>query len=365
MRLPLTAVALLLASAPALAETHAGSWLSVYSSNDGLSVVSPQVSVRSTVPGNLELQGGYEADIITAASVDVLTAASPRGYHEVRQGVTLGTTWRPAVGTSVAARYLPSWEPDYESHTLVAAASREWLDHRLTTELGLRFEVDSVGRRGAARETWRPLDSGGVDLGVGWVFGPRTLGQVVYEVQLLDGFQSSPYRFARLYWPGLSLPIGVPEEVPDFRVRHAVGASLRHAVTRRWYANVSYRLYRDTWGIWSHTEEAELQYATVGDRFIVGLSGRLYGQSAADFYQHRYVAPEGELPRYRTADKLLVRSWTALAGLRASYAFKALGPLAELRFTSKVELYEQRFFDFAPLASRTSFIVSFGITGEL
>lgn len=366
MRLSLSLVVLLaLSPGSALADTRVGSWVSVYSSNDGLNVVSPQLSVRTKAPGNLELQGGYEVDVISAASVDLVTAASPRGYHEVRQGATLGATWRPVAGTSVSARYLPSWEPDYESHVLTAAASREWLDHRFTTELGLRLGLDAVGRHGEDRATWRSLETGGVTLGVGWVFGPRTVGQLGYEAQLYDGFQSSPYRLVRMYWPALTVPFGVPEEVPETRVRHALGASLRHAITRRWYANVSYRLYRDTWGITSHTEEVELSYASVGDRLVLGISGRMYGQSAASFYEPRYAAAEGELPRFRTADKLLVRSWTALGGLRASYAFGQLGPLIDLRLTSKVELYEQRFFDFAPLASRTSVIVSFGIAAEL
>lgn len=371
MRLPLSctllalSLATLVARAPlAAAQTRAAGWVSVYGASDGLVVVSPQVTAKADVHEQVEVQGGYEVDVISAASVDVLTAASPRGYTEVRQALSAAAAWKPERGVRVGALYTPSWEPDFVSHSVTASGSREWLDARLTTEASVRAAFEEVGRTGAARDTWLPVHTGGLALGVGWVFGPRTLGQLAYEAQATGGFQSSPYRFVRMYAPGSATPFGASEAAPDERVRHAVGASLRHALTPHWFVTASLRLYRDTWQVTSHTEELELQRTALGDRLVAGLSARVYGQSAASFYEGRYVS-NGDLPRYRTADKMLARSWTGLAGLRLSYAVRGVWGLGELRLTSKVELYNQRFFDFAPLTSRQSVIGSFGIAGEL
>ncbi|MBK6462630.1 MAG: DUF3570 domain-containing protein [Myxococcales bacterium] len=368
LSLALGGLAVAASPAASSAQTRAAGWVAVYGASDGLVVVSPQVSAKAEVRDTLEVQGGYEVDVISAASVDVMTAASPRGYTEVRQAVTAATTWRPKPEARLSARYVPSWEPDYQSHSVSASGSHEWLSGKLTTDVGLRVSSDEVGRTGASRDTWRPLHTGGIDAGIGWVFGPRTVGQLAYETQVSSGLQSSPYRFVRMYAPGspaaASVPFGVTESVPSERVRHALGGALRHAITPRWFATTSLRFYADSWGIASHTEEVELQHMAFGQRLLTGLSARVYGQSAAAFYEPHYVS-DGDLPRYRTADKMLVRSLTGLAGLRGSYLVRTLGALRDLRFTAKLELYTQRFFAFAPLALRHSIIGSFGIAGEL
>jgi hypothetical protein len=360
------ALAVLAASARRVGAEPArvGTWLSVYTSSDRLTVISPQATLRAPLRRDLDAHLGYEADVISAASVDVMTSASPRGYTEVRQAVTLGSTYRPRDGTTLNAQWMPSWEPDYASQTFTASALREWLDRRLTTQLGLRLGLDAVGRSGSARDTWRALDTYGVDVGVGYVFSPRTVGQLAYEGRLLDGYQASPYRFARVAFPGVDGRVGVPEAVPDRRARHALAIGLRHALTRRWFVATSARLYADSWGVASHTEELEVQRAFDGETLILGLSARVYGQSAASFYEPTYASNDGALPRWRTADKMLTRSWSALFGARASIGLVDLGSLSKLRLTGKLELYDQRFFDFAPLAWRRGLIASFGATGE-
>jgi hypothetical protein len=358
------AAVIALSGRAAAQDQRAGAWVSVYSSSDHVVVVSPQVSAHTPVASRVDVEAGYEADVISAASVDVVAAASPRGYSEVRQGGALGATWRPVDGTSVGARWLPSWEPDYESQTATLAASREWGDRRLSTELGLRGSLDAVGRRGAPRESWRSLHSGSLTVGVAWTFSPRTVGQATYELQLLDGFQASAYRFVPIQWPGAAAPFGVAENDPDTRVRQAFALALRHALTPRWFVRTSIRAYRDSWEVVSLTNEAELNYALRHDWFVAGISGRVYEQSAAGFYEEHYVALLGLLPQYRTADKLLTRQWSALAGVRASLGLANLGPCADLRITGKLELYEQRFFEFARLPWLQAVVASLGAAAQ-
>lgn len=355
MRLPL--IALFFAHS-AFAETRAATWVSVHASTDNLVVVSPQASARVTVR-DFELQGGWDADVITGASVDVRTSASPRGYTEVRQGITLGTTWRPEAGRSLAVHYTPSWENDYESETFSVTQSEEWLGHRLTTYVGARGSFDRAGRTGSDRATWRTLDTGGLELGLGWVFGPRTVGNLAFEGQVSHGFMASPYRFARVGG------YGVPEQVPESRARGALAVSLRHALTPAWFATFGARLYDDSWAIASHTEEVELAHTMVHGKLTLSATARLYGQSAASFYQPSYSFVGAGIPLWRTADKLLAPSLSGLGAARASWAWRSLGPLDELRATAKLELYGQRLYDFLPLAARGAAVFSFGLAGEL
>lgn len=356
--------AVLFWSEPAAPEGRAASWVSIYSSNDGLTVVSPQLSTSIPIRDVLNVDVEFDADVITAASVDLMTAASPRGYQETRHGYTLGATYHPDAETDIGAHYIPSFEPDYESHGLTISASREWIDRRLTTEIGYRLTFDAVGRSGTDSATWRSLTTNGVSLGLAWVFNPKTVGQLVYELQVHAGYQSSPYRWVPIHYFNIAGPVGAPERVPEDRTRHALSGAVRRALGGGWFGAASLRFYVDTWGIVSHTEELDVQLSLFRSRLIFGFAARTYGQSSASFHEYRYSASNGAIPVYRSADKILSSSWSLLAGPRVDVGTGRVGPLDDIRGTFKVEIYDQHFFAFAPLEERRAVILSFGAAGE-
>jgi hypothetical protein len=158
--------------------------------------------------------------------------------------------------------------------------------------------------------------------------------------------------------------VRVPAAVPDHRQRHAVAIGLRRALPHDLFARAGYRLYRDSWAIWSHTGELELQRSLRDDAVIIGAEARVYRQSAADFHRSEYRVTTGMLPVHRDADKLLAASWTALGALRLEVALGRPGPLEALRATVKLEHYRQRFFDFAPLAHRAAWVGALGLSAE-
>lgn len=366
MRLQVIAVAaaVFLWSAPAATEGRAAGWVSIYSSDDGLTVVSPQISTSVPIRDVVNIDAEFDADIITAASVDVMTAASPRGFEETRHGYTVGATYHPEAETDIGVHYIPSFESDYESHGLTVSASREWFDRRLTTEIGYRLTFDAVGRSGTDPATWRSLTTNGVVLGVGWVFDPKMVGQLAYEWQIHTGYQSSPYRSVPIYYSEIEGPAGAPERVPEDRTRHALAGAIRRALGGGWFGAASLRLYMDTWGIFSHTEELDVQLSLFRARLILGFAARTYGQSSASFHEYRYSASNGAIPVYRSADKMLSSSWSLLAGPRVDVGAGRIGPLEDLRATFKAELYDQHFFEFAPLEERRAVIISFGTAAE-
>lgn len=348
---------------PAFADQRASSWLSVYTDDDGLTVISPQLGVRADVGEELELEVGYDVDVISAASVDVVSQASPRGYTEERHGFLAGATYSPRADRRFGARYVPSFEPDYHSHGVALFGEREWLDRRLTTRVDARITRDRVGRTGDDAEHWGTATSevGGVSLG--WIASRWTVLQLAYEVQYRHGFLGNPYRYVGVDWPGGS--VMVSEVVPGRRTRHALAIGARHALSRAWFLSARYRLYGDDWGLVSHTGEYELQRAFGRDRAIVGVNARFYTQGAADFYRQDYAATVGSLPALRSADKSLASSSSVLVGVRGEARVLESDTVGQVRVVGKVELYQQVFDDVLRIAERRAVIVSLGLSTEL
>ncbi len=369
MRLQLITIALftsalaITSGTAAHADQRAATWISVYSDNDSLTVISPQLSVRGDATEQVELSASYEVDVISAATVDVVTAASPRGYTEERHALSLGASWTPEAESSVSLRYVPSWEVDYRSHSFLVGASREWLSRRLTTRLDGRLAFDRVGRSGSDSSTFQALRTSSLRLGLGWIATRWTILEAVYEPQLLRGFMASPYRFVAVQWSDGSTVVA-PEAVPKQRVRHAVGLGVRHAFNDQWFLSGKYRLYRDSWGIWSNTGEAELQRAMDWDNLIVGVTLRGYQQTGATFQETSYDAMAGVLPEFRSADKMLTSSWSMLAAARAQYLVGSVAFVEALRVTIKLELYDQHFRDFESLKRRIGQTASLGASAE-
>lgn len=364
LQLALLAAALTIgAAATAAADGRAGSWLAVYGDDDRVTVISPRVAATEEVADELSIEVGYDADVISAASADVVSAASRRGFEEVRHGLRLGAVWSPEPGAALSLALVGSTENDYRSAGLVLAAVREWRDRRLSTGLELRLTSDQVGRAGEARAHWRSLEAAAASLAVAWIVDARTVADLTYELGLARGFLGSPYRYVPVVWES-GVRMQVPEAVPERRQRHAAALGLRRALPRALFARAGYRLYRDSWGIWSHTGELEVQRAFRHDTVFLGTELRGYHQSAADFHRAAYRIETGMLPAHRDADKLLARSVSLLGALRLEVSLGRPGPLETLRVTAKLEHYRQRFSDFAALPRRSAWVGALGLQAE-
>lgn len=364
MRLQLVVFSLLLAlSAKAGADGRAATWLEVYDDDDGLNVISSQVSLRGEATEGVELSASHEVDIISSATADVVSAASPRGYEERRHGLSFGAQWEVEAGTILSIRLLPSWEVDYRSKAAMLGFSREWIDRRLTTSITSRLSLDQVGRSGSGEHAFKDLNTVAVAFGLGWIISRYTLVQAKYEPQRSSGYLSNPYRFVDILWDDGKL-VSAAEVVPNTRLRHAMAIGIRHALTEEWFLSGNYRFYTDTWGMTSHTGEVELQHALGWDDIILGLNLRAYRQSAANFQKATYEAMSGTLPTFRTSDKMLAESWSMLGGVRAEYSLGKLGFLKGLRLALKLEAYRQRFNDIPTITERFAKTAALGASSE-
>ncbi|MBK7584949.1 MAG: DUF3570 domain-containing protein [Myxococcales bacterium] len=348
---------------PARADNRAAVSLSSYADDNELTVVSPQASLRQELDDRVSVEGSYEADIISAASVDVLTAASPRGYHEVRHGFSAGVLWKPEREISFRAKYIPSFEPDYSSQGLLLGTAYEWFERRLEQRIDVRASFDRVGRAGEPRSTWRDLELVSIGPTLSWVLDRFSVVSLAYELQAQSGFQASTYRFVPISWAS-GTEVSVPEQHPKWRVRHALGMGVRRALSRHWFVSGGYRFYRDSWGVQSHTGDLGAQHATDQSKVIVGLDLRAYTQGEASFYREHYSSAPGTIPTLRSRDKMLSKNWSLLAGLRGELG---LGPVLftdELRLAAHADVYDQHFETFEPLHRRRAFIFQIGATAE-
>ncbi len=330
-------------------------------------VYSPSGDVTASPWSWLDVRGGWEADVVSGASVstkaggvyqashaaDVVSTASVRDLRNMARGEA---TVKGDL-TSLTAGYAYSTENDYRSNSLHVNARTDALQHNTQFELSYAHNFDGVCNRvqdGSAtsptlwvaledssgcftKSATRVTDTIGIDTietswGQSWT--PIFETQLTYTAQLVDGFQSDPYRSVIL-----GEGIKAQEHVPDERAREALTARMAvYLRALRAAFRLSVRGYYDTWAIRSGTVEAELE-KSFGESFRLMARGRLYSQTGAVFWSDDYTGgapPLGPRGQYFTGDRELSPFWSWLGGLRAIWTLRP----AEGRFIGFIESFK-------------------------
>ncbi len=266
------------------------------SDSDTTLVVSPRARVRTTLGDSTRAELAYAIDVWTSASIDIRTAAS-RAVTEQRDEIDANLQ-HELTDLTLSASYRYSTENDYESHTGSASASYDMADNNTTLAANGYYGADVVGRTGDPGFA-RPLNSFGGRLSLTQVIDPKTLLQGAYEIGVLNGYQASPYRFVGFGGDGYGCRVAVlclPEQVPERRIRHAFVIDGLRALSDQTSLGLGYRLYLDDWGLSSHTLQAVFSWLPGTDSKLA-LHGRVYRQTAVDFYRSAYGvgAEQGDL----------------------------------------------------------------------
>lgn len=289
---------------------HASARISSYVDGMDTFIWSPGVKVGATVPADVELEASWKADVISSASVDVVTAATA-SISERRNELGVHAKREKAVAQiDLDAGYTHSSENDAYSHIFEVGAVRGF--DQDNWQVGLRGTVsfNRVGLRGEPTDEWRPLAAYGADATLTRLLGPRMLAELDYSFYYLDGFQANPYRRVPIM-AGVDLAGSrwVDERVPDKRLRHALTARVRRWFGPHLTGAAEYRFYLDDWGVVAQTARVD-EYVTLGHGLSARLRQRATQQGGADFYQELYR----EETVYRTRDRRLSSHLDALVG---------------------------------------------------
>ncbi|HTM21123.1 MAG TPA: DUF3570 domain-containing protein, partial [Kofleriaceae bacterium] len=209
-------------------------------------IYSPHAGAGARVPGDVRVDVGWKADVISSASVDVISAATSR-MTETRH--ELGVRARRddlAADLDVDAGYTYSFENDSDSHTVQAGAVRSLAADNWQVGLRYGLSFNRMGVNGEPHATWRRLLAHSADLTVTRLLGARTLAEVGLSLYYLDGYQASPYRQVPiLAGPDLVGARWVDERVPEHRLRYALVGRGRRTLGARWVGAAEYRVYVD------------------------------------------------------------------------------------------------------------------------
>jgi hypothetical protein len=300
-------------------------------------VVTPAIEATlKSVLGGWSATGSYLVDVVSAASVDIVSTASMH-WTEVRHAGALSGNldagnWSTSVSGSVSS------EPDYLSLSGGLTERVALAKKTVTPHLGYAYTRDLAGRTGTpfsvySLELHRHTLSAGVEL----ILDPTTLVTLVSDLNLETGRQEKPYRFIPIFAPDVApeisagasiatvnarrLPGRMSERVPDARNRLAVSARLAQRISGWSTFVVSERLYRDDWGLQSTTTDLRM-LMDASPRWFVWTSVRVHFQSGVSFYRRAYAAQIGsgalQVPALRTGDRELgpLASGTFGGGIR-------------------------------------------------
>jgi len=329
-----------------LPEDRADAMIHVYDGG-GVRASGPALLVRKKLNDSISLNGTYYVDMVSNASIDVVTTASP--YKETRNEFSLGAdyVYQDALITLGTTR---SREPDYISNTTNLDVSEEVFGGLTTVSLGFSRGSDQVGKK----------DIGFFDIATHWkyragvtqILTPRWLMSANAEAISDAGFLGSPYRVARVFGAA------VAERNPRTRSSRAIKISSLYDISdvvgsgARHSARAEYRYFWDNWAIKAHT--LELGYNRYfGDAWLAEGFFRYYKQSAALFYSDNAQTETTYVSRNR---QLSAFNSIGLGG-KVAYTVKQVPGKYEIKLNGSYQYMRFKFSDFTDV--RTGSLYAF------
>ncbi|MEX2258915.1 MAG: DUF3570 domain-containing protein, partial [Woeseia sp.] len=280
----------------------------------GVEIDGPSVLVRKQVGKNLSVVGNYYVDMVTSASIDVVTTASP--YTEERKQWSLGMDYLRG-NTTLTAGFTSSVESDFDASTWNFSVSQDMFGDMTTVTLSYGLGDDIVGR--SDDETFS-RDNTRQHYGVGLtqILTRNLITSLNFETITDEGFLNNPYRSVR--YADSSSGTGYsfePELYPATRTSNAVGLRARYFLPYRAALQGEYRFFTDTWDITSHT--ASVTYVHPMDPWTFQVKYRWHDQTGAAFYNDLFS--RSEATNFRARDKELSPMTSQTVTLSASYEF--------------------------------------------
>lgn len=365
-------------------------------------VYTPSVDAQASPWSWLDVTAGWEADVVSGASVstkagpsyqathpgaDVVSTASVHDFRNMARG---DVAIKGDV-TSLVGGYAYSTENDYRSQSFHVNARTDVLQHDTQLELSYARNFDSVCDRVQSDRDTSPTQSIALEdstgcftsdatrtthaIGIdtfeaswGQAWAPVLETQLTYTAQIVDGFQSDPYRSVVL-----GEGIKAQEHIPNERAREALTARVA------WYLRplkgalrLSLRGYHDTWAIDSGAAELEFE-RSLGENLRMMARARVYRQSGAVFWSDDYTGgapPLGPRGQYWTGDRELSPFWSWLAGLRLVWSVlpehgRLLGLLESIKLIGSADVssysYDQYTLGGTPISNAEAYVATLSL----
>lgn len=355
--------------------------LAAYVDDDNVSVISPtaRLGMRNDEAG-ITASARYLADVVTAASVDIVASASPR-WTEVRHAISADaalTRNRKTLSAAAAA----SFEPDYTALSGGGRLSASLAHDRITLAGGYTLGHDVAGRAGTPFSDFhRTLFRHVVSTSVSFVLGPSSVLSMGFDAVFERGDQSKPYRHVPMFDAAVApfVPNGASidlvnrlrsskeplELLPLERNRYALRALFLHRSTSA-TLRAEERAYADTWGLIATT--TDLRYAMdLTSSIELSPVVRFHLQQGASFWRRAYAlttsTENAGIPYLRAGDRELGPLWTVTFGgdLRISLSRRFAEETRAVTFT--VLRMHSDFLDHLYLDHRDAIFAAAGFEG--
>jgi hypothetical protein len=346
--------------------------------NTGIRVIHPQVDATATVASTVNFALGWSMDAVTGATPATFDAvSSATKFSDNRHLFHAATGFERAdSGISFGGGY--AFESDYKSFVLSGTTHHDLYEHNFTLALAYSHNFDSVCDADNTAAAGQPLSLVALGTSQGcfsntpgivtrklsidtfepslsWTMTPRLVVQLGATIQILDGFQSNPYRKV-LVGSQNRTP---QERLPQFRQRYALFARLAYALPElRASMLAMIRGYDDSWYVRALTADV-VGTKYLGQSMLLSLRAHYHVQGGASFYRdaigYQTLGPPGQ---YWTGDRELSPMGNYLLGGKLAFFRRPQQErsswFVEMELGAKYELLLYRpESPFAPNADRT------------
>jgi hypothetical protein len=317
----------------------------LYRDSDSTTIWTAATGVTGKLDERWELGARYLVDVVSSASVDVITQATGR-FEDTRHDVAVSGGLREP-DRSLVVGYSHSTEHDWQSHNASLSGSLDLLQRNLTLSASIGFQDNRITRANSLgfEEKLRVLLG---TLSASYTVTPHDLLALALASSYYDGFQSSPYRYVTVEGQALL------ERQPKQRFRQALVLRHHHYLGGGQALRSHARFYADTYGVKALTLGTESVFESAPFDIAFGVRG--YHQTRADFYRAAYATEQ----RYMTIDKELSSFFDVFAGPTLGYGRTHFGPFEGLRLEARLQGFYFHFADFSALDERYGVVADLG-----
>ena len=280
----------------------------------GVEIDGPSILVRKQAGKSTSFVANYYIDMVSSASIDVITTASP--YTEERKQWSLGMDYLRG-NTTMSIGFTSSVESDFDAKTYSFSVSQDMFGDLTTLTLSYALGDDVVGRSDDPGFE-RMNDRQHYGVGLTQVLTRNLIASLNFETITDEGFLNNPYRSVRYLDPGSGIGYSYePELYPRTRTSNALGLRAKYYLPYRAAIEGEYRYFTDTWDIEGHT--AALSYIHPWKQWTFTAKYRVHDQTGAAFFSDLFA--RSEATNFRGRDKELSPLTSNTFKLAASYEF--------------------------------------------